>query len=117
MNNKGLLGCVFDISFSEFVTPRLIKILFIIAIVGSAMGALTILRGGLVANDAVIFLASLIMAPVVFLVCVLWSRVCLELIMVVFRIAENTDRLVEQGRSGAGKPREPAAPNARGCAT
>ena len=104
MNNKGIIACIFDFSFSEFVTTRIIKILFILAILLAGLWALIILGAGFASKDASTIFGSLIAAPLVFFFAVLWSRVCLELIVVAFRIAENTARLVEQGRSQQPNP-------------
>ena len=36
---------MFDLSFSEFITTKIIKVLYIIAIIGSAFGALAVMFG------------------------------------------------------------------------
>ncbi len=46
MENKGILALLFDLSFSEFVTTRVIKIIFIIGIVFSAIYALVFIGMG-----------------------------------------------------------------------
>lgn len=94
MEVKGFFSSLFDFSFTEFITPRIIKLLFVLAIIISAIFALFIFfvgitRGGLEA------LLTLILAPLVFLLYVVGARVWLEVIMVMFRIADNTDKLVE----------------------
>jgi len=97
MENKGILALLFDLSFSEFVTTRVIKIIFIIGIVFSAIYALVFIGMGF-AIGAGVGLLFLIFSPLVFLLCVLGARIWCEMIMVIFRVAENTSRLVEQGR-------------------
>ncbi len=101
MENKGIIGCIFDFSFSEFVTTRIIKILFLLSILLAAFAALSIIVGGFASGTATGFLGALVMAPVVFILSVLFSRIWLELVIVAFRIAENTSRLVEQGKAAA----------------
>jgi hypothetical protein len=104
MNTKGFFGSLFDLSFSEFVTTRVIKLLFILTIIGSGLGALFIL----ISMFSVGFgrgLLGLIVAPILFLLYVLFSRIWLEVVIVLFRIAENTSRLVEQGKTGAAPPK------------
>ena len=101
MEQKGFFASMFDLSFTEFVTTRIIKLLFILAIIGAALGAIVFLVAGFRVggvNAAV----SLILAPVLFFFYVLLSRIWLELIIVIFRIAENTGRLVEQGKRASG---------------
>lgn len=95
MDNKGPMGMLFDLSFTEFVTTRVIKLLFIIGIVFAAFGALGLLISGF-ANGVVTGILCLILAPVFFLLYVLFARIWCEMIIVVFRIAENTGKMVEQ---------------------
>ncbi|MGQ9651743.1 MAG: DUF4282 domain-containing protein [Phycisphaerae bacterium] len=92
---KSFFSSLLDMSFSDFVTPKIIKILFILAIIGSAIWALALLVAGLGSGSAGGFLGGLIGAPIVFIVAVILIRVYLEVLLVMFRIAENTRRLVE----------------------
>jgi len=101
MEQKGLFGRLFELSFTEFVTPRMIKVLFVLAIIISAIGALLLLISGIVEGVGAAFL-SIILAPIVFFLYVIMARIWLEVIIVLFRIAENTGRLVEQGEKIAG---------------
>lgn len=95
MENKGLLGSLFDLSFSEFVTTRVIKVLFILGVIFAGIGSLAFIvsgfRGGFLKG-----LLFLILSPLVFLLWTLGNRIWCELIIVAFRIAENTSRMVEQ---------------------
>ncbi len=97
MEEKGLCGLLFDLSFSEFVTTRVIKVLFILGIVLSALGALAMIGAGFAAGTGRGIL-MLVLSPLVFLLYALVVRVWCELIIVVFRIAENTSRLVDRDK-------------------
>jgi hypothetical protein len=101
---KGFFASLFDMSFTEFVTTRIIHVLYIIAIVLAGIGALTILGSGFASGRGAGILGGLVLAPVMFLFWVLCARVWLEVIIVAFRIAENTGRLVEQGGGGTAAP-------------
>lgn len=98
MENKSVFSVLFDMSFTEFITTRMIKVLFIIGIIGASFSTLAVLVSGF-KTGFFAGLLSLILAPVVFLFWVLLARVWCELIIVAFRIAENTGRLVEQGKT------------------
>jgi hypothetical protein len=100
MAEKSFWGGLFDMSFQEFVTIRVIKVLFILAIIGSAIAAIAMLIGGFAAFrfGAVRALLMIIGSPVLFFVYVLLARIWLEIVVVVFRISENTSTLVEQGK-------------------
>lgn len=98
MQNKSSIGMLFDLSFSEFITTRIIQLLFIIGVVFAAIGSLAFIVSGF-RSGAVLGLLFLILSPIVFLLWVLFARIWCEMIIVVFRIAENTSRLVDQGKS------------------
>lgn len=88
-SSKGFVARIFDLSFSEFVTPSLIKIIFVIGIVFAALMAL--FTFAVFANQgggAVV--AGIVIAPLVFFVYVLMARVLSELYLILFRIEENT---------------------------
>jgi hypothetical protein len=97
---KGFFASLFDLSFSEFVTIRLIKVLYILGIAGSVLGGLAFIVGGF-ANGAGIGILFLLLSPVLVLFYILMVRIWLELIIVVFRIAENTSRMVKMPNQDA----------------
>jgi len=84
--DRGFWKKLFDFSFSSFVTLDIIKILYILAVAFLGIAALAILFEGP-------FLLALIFAPIWFLLSVIWVRVGLELIIVIFKIWENTSFL------------------------
>ncbi len=90
----GPLQTLLDFEFKEFITIRIIRILYIIMIVLAVIAALGFIGAGFQGG---VFpgVLSLILSPVVFLIGVLVARVYLELIMVVFRINDNTRRLAD----------------------
>lgn len=99
MQDKGFFGALFDLSFSEFVTTKLIKILYILLLILIAIGLVV----GLISSLITMFsrggffpgLLGLIFAPIGALIWVIMARVWMELIIVIFRIAENTTDLVQ----------------------
>jgi hypothetical protein len=86
---KGFLGALFDFSFTTFLTTKIIKLLYIISMIGAAAIALGMIVAGFGVNSGVGLLA-LILSPVAFLLVVAYSRIALELVMVFFRIEEHT---------------------------
>lgn len=104
MGGSGFLGSLFDFSFTEFVTTKIIKILYGLCIVFSAIGGLAVLFSGLAMKSFGGFLLAVIGGPLMFLLYVIISRVWLELVIVIFRIAENTTLMVAQGRQSSSSP-------------
>jgi hypothetical protein len=104
-NQKGFFGSLFDFSFTHYVTPKIIKIIFGLVIVVSALGALVVAIAAFAHNIVLGFFVLIIIAPLIFFVYVILYRVFLEVVMAVFTIAENTTALV-----GASNPSAPSAP-------
>ncbi len=94
---KSGLTLLFDLSFSEFVTTKLIKILFLIGIGLAGIGSIGLIVSGFVAGVGW-GLLFLILSPVVFMLLVLLSRISCELILVLFRVAENTSKIANQDK-------------------
>lgn len=84
---KGFFQSLFDFSFSHFVTPKLVRLAYVFAVLGFgllAVGGLLmgLARGGGTALAAVVFI------PLIFLAWTAFVRIILEIFIVVFRIAE-----------------------------
>jgi hypothetical protein len=94
---KGMLATLFDFSFTEFITSKLVKLLFVIGIVFAVIGAIAFISAGFQAGAGWGILALLV-SPVVFLIYVLLVRVYLEIIIVIFRIAEHV-HLIAKSKS------------------
>jgi hypothetical protein len=97
MEAQGLLAALFDFSFSEFITPKIIKWLYAFGIVVAAMGALFFIGAGFQRSGAA-GLFFLIVSPVVFLLYALGVRIYLELVMVMFNIAGHVAAIAERDR-------------------
>jgi uncharacterized membrane protein len=102
--SEGFFGSLFDLSFTSFITSKLVKVLYVLAIVAAGLGAIGIAVAGFQSGTTQGVLALLIVAPLVFLLGVIWSRVLLELIVVIFRISEHLAAIEQQGRKGAEPP-------------
>lgn len=86
---RGLIECLFDTSFTEFITTRFIKFLFVLGLILAAIGSLTFVVGGFQSSVGSGILC-LIIAPFLFVLYAIMIRIWLELIIVIFRIEENT---------------------------
>ena len=94
-DGKSFLAALFDFSFSEFITIKLIKILYVVGMIMAGIGALFMIGGGFRASFFAGLLA-LIISPIVFLLYVLVIRIWLELIIVLFKIADNTKIIAQK---------------------
>lgn len=97
---NGFFASLFDFSFSRFITTKIIKVLYGIGVVVAVLGAgaailLPVFKG--YSSEGGKFLA-LILFPLLALLGIIITRVWLEIIIVMFRIAEHTGEIAMQGR-------------------
>lgn len=93
---RGVIGTLFDFSFSSFLSTKLIKFLYVIAILGAAIVALMLIAGGFAEGTGMGLLTLLIIAPLAFFAMLLYARIMMELMIVLFRISENLQELVDR---------------------
>ncbi len=92
---SGFFGQLFDFSFTEFVTTRIIKVLFGLAIFFSVVIAIIIIVSAFYDSTAAGAVA-LVLSPLWILLCVVVARVILEIVVVMFRIAEHVGDIAKQ---------------------
>lgn len=110
MAPRNFFAALYDLSFHAFVTPKIIRVIYVIALVVAALWSLTFLLTGLGtlaagaqyaqfggAGSMVFFgFLQILAAPVGFVLASIVIRVYLEFAMAVFRIAENTEATRER---------------------
>jgi hypothetical protein len=97
---KGFLGSLFDFSFSSFVTPKIIKVLYVLFTIWTGLIGLTVLIVGFKTGGVAGGLFTLIIIEPIFLLLTLGIyRVVLEAFMVIFRIYEETKKIREGNES------------------
>lgn len=107
MEPKGFLASLFDTSFSSLVTPRVIRVIYIISMVVIGLAALFWIGAAFTQSVAFGVLVLVIAAPLVSLLYLIYTRVLLEVIIALFRIMEYNAELVTLQR--AATPGVPAA--------
>ena len=98
---------LFDLSFRRFITLGIVKILYILVLVLIAIGWLIGVVSGF-SQGAGAGLIGLVVVSIAALIQVIFARVWLELIVVIFRIGENTSILAAKNEGGAGRESTPA---------
>jgi len=86
---KNFWACLFELSFTEFITTRVIKILYMLGIAIAAIVGLILIVTAFTKGFAV-GLLHVIAAPIVFILLVIVLRIYMELVLTLFRIEENT---------------------------
>lgn len=77
---RAVLDLVLDLSFKRFVTPQLVRMLYVLSLLAAVFYAGSWMLSGF---------WGLITAPVAFLLYLIVARVAVELILAIFRIAEK----------------------------
>ena len=93
---RGFLGALFDFGFTSFVTPKVIKVLYMLIVIGTVVSALVVTIIAFKAS-AVFGLLMLVFGDPLFILIVLAIyRIILEFFVVTFRVAEDVRALRER---------------------
>ena len=93
-STDGLKG-LFDFSFDTFITPSIVKIVYIVVIVMAGLMWLFAAIAGLSSGFGG-FLGGLIFGGLAAILMVLFYRIFLELTMILFRIHDNTETMANK---------------------
>jgi len=102
-------AALLDFSFKHFITLSVVKVLYILLLALAGLSWIIVVIGSMIAgfNEGfgagvlATFMSIIIMTLVVAIQVIVW-RVMLELIVVIFRISENTSKLVGGDTSPTG---------------
>lgn len=81
-----------DLRFKRFITVSIVKVLYLVGIAMVALTVLTWIIAGFT-QGAMVGIAMLVLSPLFLLLGVILLRIYLEVLVVLFRIAENTARM------------------------
>ena len=94
---KGFIGSLFDFSFNSFVTPKIIKVLYVLITAWTVLWALIFLRFGFKYGGAAGgFFTLLIVDPILILLTLGVYRMVLELFMVVHKMHDDLKAIRER---------------------
>jgi len=88
-SSKGFLASLFDVGFNSFVTPKVVKAVYVLVMILTALWELVIAIAAFRLNTVLGIIALFILCPIFFVVYLALWRIVLELVMVIFRIAED----------------------------
>lgn len=94
---KGFFADLFDFSFQDFITVRIIRVIYILGLVLIVGGAVFAFVAGLT-GGATGFIFTVVLVPLGALVAIVFFRVYLELVVVVFKIGENSTEVARNTR-------------------
>jgi len=97
-NENSFVSTLFDFSFSHFIVLRFVKLVFSVLLVGDCAICLWLIILAFGAGIGWGFLTILI-SPILFFVLAVFFRVWTEMLVVIFRIAEDIEELTEAQRN------------------
>jgi hypothetical protein len=84
-SGDGYFASLFDTSFERFVTPTIIRVLYVLFMIVVGLVSIAFLF-----NDRIELLFRLIISLLFFFITLTWFRLVLEAVMVLHRIERNT---------------------------
>ena len=97
-DTPGFFESLFDFSFSSSITEKVVPVLYVLSVVLLGLVSLFIIVGGFAQGVAEGILVLIIVAPLYFIISVVYVRVMLEFLIVVFQIADHVKEIAQQGR-------------------
>jgi hypothetical protein len=94
---QGFLGSLFDFGFTSFVTPKIIKVLYVLIMIGTVITALFYSYVDYRINAAFGILTLFVIAPLMSLIVLGSWRIFLEFFMIIFRISDDIRYVRERG--------------------
>lgn len=91
VSDSGFFSALFDLDFATFVTPKIVKVVYILAIVGLVLGYLFFVVTGFIQNIG-IGLMFLILGAVGLIVYLALIRMTLEFYYALIRMSEDIHR-------------------------
>ena len=94
---KGFVGSLFDFGFNTFVTPKVVKVVYVLIMAGLALAELGYLIFAFKTSMVFGIISLVILCPLSFFVYLAVWRILLERFIVVFRIADDIRSIRERG--------------------
>lgn len=99
--STGFIDSLMDFSFTSFVTSKIIKLLYGLSIGGAGVLSLILIVTGFGMSTLVGFVMLFIGAPLLFIISVIYSRVLLEIVIVIFRVSEHSAEIAANTRKSS----------------
>jgi Domain of unknown function (DUF4282) len=89
MKESGFFGSLFDFSFMNVVTPRLVKVIYILVMIFTGLAAVGLIVGMAKVNAGLGIVALVVVAPLYFLVTVSLWRMLLEVLTAIVKMEKH----------------------------
>ena len=94
---KGFVSSLFDFGFNSFVTPKVVKVVYVLIMIVLGLAGLAFAVSAFTYSAIAGILVLLIVAPLFFFVYLALWRIALEIFVVIFRIADDLRAIRERG--------------------
>jgi hypothetical protein len=108
VSSKGFFASLFDLTFTSLITTKIIKVVYLLSLIAIGLTALLFVIAAFRVSGAVGAVTLFILAPVAALFYTIYTRVALEFVITVFRIAEYNRDAVLELRAARGGVQSPA---------
>ena len=102
LKKANFLQALFDFSFNKVVTSKITKFLYTLSMLYAGLLSFLCIVVGFNISKGLGILVLIIGAPLIFLLTVLYSRMLLELFMVILRVAHHTAEIAKRAESKDG---------------
>lgn len=82
---RGFISSLFDFSFSEFITPKIVSVLYMIGVISAGISTIAMIFFSFF-RDGTTGLFAILLSPLLFFLYVIVLRLWLEIIIVLFKI-------------------------------
>jgi uncharacterized protein DUF4282 len=89
---KGFFGALFDFSFNSFVTPSIVKVVYVLATIALAVGFVGFLIAAIATGESTAILFTLILGPILAILYLALIRMTLEFYYALVRMSEDIHR-------------------------
>jgi len=94
---KGFFGALFDFSFASFITPKIVKIAYVLATVLLSLALLIYLLMAIASEEPALIVLVVIVGPFVALLYLIFIRMTLEFFVAIVRMSEDIHRRLPGG--------------------
>jgi hypothetical protein len=97
-DSRSFLGKLFDVRFASYVTPTVVSVLYVLGMIGIAIGYLTYVVLAFTAEPVLGLLVLFIVGPLASLLFLIWLRVTLEFYLALVRLSGDVREWREEWR-------------------
>ena len=105
--HEGFLKGLFDTRFGTLITPKIIRVVYILAMIVLALVAIGVIIGAFNNSVGWGIAVLVVFAPLGFLLYLIVARIWLELVIVAFKINESAQQISAHTATTAGSPPPP----------